>query len=239
VRHEFIGWQDGAGAERIVSFDRDAQTMTANYRKANRLIVLLDPSDAAGVAAEPTSPDGFYWADASVRVTVEAKSGFRFRRWDGDLSGTSNSGVVNMNASRVVRARFDRIPVVGKYSVVNAAGPTPEPGVAPGSLISIFGASLANRFEASPSGRLLQTLAGAVVMVEDRILPLVYVAPEQINAQLPSDLAPGNYTLRVMPEGQLEVKAEFTIVRNAPGLFANTVNSVAYARDSVPMIAAS
>jgi uncharacterized protein (TIGR03437 family) len=66
-------------------------------------------------------------------------------------------------------------------------------------------------------------------MVEDRILPLVYVAPEQINAQLPSDLAPGNYTLRVMPEGQIEVKAEFTIVRNAPGLFANTVNSVAYA----------
>jgi uncharacterized protein (TIGR03437 family) len=57
----------------------------------------------------------------------------------------------------------------------------------------------------------------------------VYVAPEQINAQLPSDLTPGNYTLRVMPEGQPEVKAEFTIVRNAPGLFANAMNSVAYA----------
>jgi uncharacterized protein (TIGR03437 family) len=81
----------------------------------------------------------------------------------------------------------------------------------------------------STGNPLAQTLAGAVVFVDDRILPLIYVSPEQINAQLPGDLQPGNYTLVVRPEGSADVRTEFTVVRNAPGLFANTVDSISWA----------
>jgi uncharacterized protein (TIGR03437 family) len=243
TRFEFTGWSDGAQADRTVSFDRDSQTLIANYRKVNRLIAILDPPDSAVVRMEPASPDGFFPVDTSVRVTIEPKQGFRFRRWDGDLSGTYGSGVVSMSASRIVRALFDRVPYVSESGVRNAAGMTPETGVAAGSLISIFGASLSNRFESSASNPLPQSLAGAVVFVDDRVLPLVYVSPEQINAQLASDLPAGDYTLIVKPEGLPDVKAQFKIVRNAPGLFSNELNTIAYAvamhEDGTPVTLAS
>ena len=243
TRWEFAGWTDGGEIEHAVPFDTDSKTIQANFRKTNRLIAILDPADAATVRTDPGSADGFFPADLNVRVSLEAKPGFRFRRWDGDLSGTFPSGTVNMGASRLVRAQFDRVPFVSESGVRNAAGATPETGVAAGSLISIFGASMATRFEASQGNPLAQTLAGAVVMVEDRILPLVYVSPEQINAQLPSDLQPGNYTLTVRPEGLADIKTQFTVVRNAPGLFANSVESTAYAvalhEDGSPVTLAS
>jgi uncharacterized protein (TIGR03437 family) len=243
TRWEFAGWTDGGALEHEVSFDSDSQTIQANFRKANRLIAILDPADAATVRTDPDSADGFFPTDINVRVSLEAKPGFKFRRWDSDLSGTFPSGMVNMGSSRIVRALFDRVPFVSESGVRNAAGETPETGVAAGSLVSIFGASLATRFEASQGNPLAQALAGAVVMVEDRILPLVYVSPEQINAQLPSDLQPGTYTLTVRPEGLGDLKTQFTVVRNAPGLFANSVESVSYAialhEDGSPVTLAS
>jgi uncharacterized protein (TIGR03437 family) len=68
-----------------------------------------------------------------------------------------------------------------------------------------------------------------VVLLKDRILPLVYVSPEQINAVLPSDLEPGSYRLVVRPQSGPEVGTEFNIVRNAPGLFQNMVEDRGYA----------
>jgi uncharacterized protein (TIGR03437 family) len=58
------------------------------------------------------------------------------------------------------------------------------------------------------------------VTVNDRILPLLFVSPEQINAQLLSDLPDGEYTLRVRWTGKPDVTGTFTVVRNAPGLFS-------------------
>ena len=52
---------------------------------------------------------------------------------------------------------------------------------------------------------------------------LIYVSPDQINAQLPGDLEPGDYRLTVRTEGMPDVKSDFTVVRNAPGLFVNMV----------------
>jgi uncharacterized protein (TIGR03437 family) len=243
TRWEFDGWTDGGDSEHVISFDRDTQTVVARFRKANRLIAILDPPEAATVRTDPGSADGFFPADRNIQISLESKPGFRFRRWDGDLTGTFAAGTLNMGASRVIRALFDRVPFVRDSGVRNAAGVTPESGVAAGSLVSIFGASLANGFEASHSNPLAQTLGGALVMVEDRILPLVYVSPEQINAQLPSELQPGNYTIVVRPDGLGDIKAQFTVVRNAPGLFNNPIESVAYSvalhEDGSPVTLAS
>jgi uncharacterized protein (TIGR03437 family) len=68
-----------------------------------------------------------------------------------------------------------------------------------------------------------------VVTVGDRILPLLFVSPQQINAQVPSDLPDGQYTLRVRWTGQPDVIGAFTVSRNAPGLFARMVDDKAYA----------
>jgi uncharacterized protein (TIGR03437 family) len=65
-------------------------------------------------------------------------------------------------------------------------------------------------------------------MIGDRALPLIYVSPDQINAKLPDDLDPGTYTIVVKNDGQPDVNGDFTVVRNAPGLFINQINSKSY-----------
>src|ERR1019366_6110248 len=79
---------------------------------------------------------------------------------------TIPSGVVTMSAPRVVKALLDPVPYIAPAGVMNAAGATPQAGVAPGRILSIFGVNLA------PDGMLPQTLGGLTVRVGDRILPL-------------------------------------------------------------------
>ncbi|HET8547997.1 MAG TPA: hypothetical protein VFL57_08335, partial [Bryobacteraceae bacterium] len=140
---------------------------------------------------------------------------------------------------RFVRAMLTRVPYIAPQGVRNAAGETPETGVAAGSLISIVGQSLAKGYQAGPTNPLAQTLDGVVVRVEDRILPLVFVSTEQINALLPSDVAEGDYSLTVQTTGQPDVSAPFTVVRNAPGLFSAIVDgktvAVAVHEDGSPV----
>lgn len=227
-RYEFTGWSDGGPAARTLTVSADLDVLRANYRIANRLVMVSDPGEGATLNVAPASADGFYPSDTNVTITAETKPGFRFRRWDGDLSGTFRSGVVSMSMSRLVRALLDKVPYVAPAGVRNAAADLPEPGVAPG-LIAIYGGSLAKAYEAGTSNPLPQSIAGTVVLVEDRLLPLVYVSPEQINAQLPGDLEPGEYKLTVRTDGLADITSTFTVVRNAPGLFVNMVDTTPYA----------
>lgn len=49
------------------------------------------------------------------------------------------------------------------------------------------------------------------------------MAPGQINLQLPTGLDPGPYTLTIGLQGLPDVSADFTVARNAPGLFTQVV----------------
>ena len=102
-------------------------------------------------------------------------------------------------------------------------------GVAPGSIVSIFGASLAAAYAAGPPNPLAQAVGDVTVRVDGRFLPLVFVSPGQINAQLPSDLADGDYLMIVKSGLNAEVMARVRVVRNAPGLFATQSGDASYA----------
>ena len=54
-----------------------------------------------------------------------------------------------------------------------------------------------------------------------RILPLFFVSPDQINAQLPFDLPIGTQTLIIKNRNMPDVTATFEVVRNAPGLITS------------------
>jgi IPT/TIG domain. len=192
-------------------------------------MTVIDPEGGATLRIEPASPDGFYLTGSQVNITADPKVGFKFRRWDGDLSGTDNSGSLSMSSPRVVRALLSKVPVIVPGGVRNAATGAPDCGVAAGSLITIYGGSLAAGYEVGPSNPLAQSVGDVAVQVNDRYLPIIFVSAEQINAQLPSDLAEGSYTLTVKPAGLAEITAPFTVVRNAPGLFSNQVDSKSYA----------
>ena len=218
VRADFDGWP-GTTGDLVVTVGDTAVTLTANYHQLYRLSTASDPVNGAVWTVLPASADGFYRVNTNVALSLATQPGYKFRRWDGDLSGTIPSGVVTMSAPRSVKALFDPVPYIAPMGVMNAAGTTPQPGVAPGSIVSIFGVNLATLTAVAPDGMLPQTMGGLTVAVADRLLPLFFVSPGQINAQVPDDLATGDYVLTVSPSGAPQVRANFTVVRNAPGLF--------------------
>jgi uncharacterized protein (TIGR03437 family) len=230
TRIEFDAWADGQpAASRTLSLTAELLTLTANYRYFYRLATEADPAEGADFRFEPASPDGYFAAGSSVAVIAQPRPGFRFRKWEGDLTGGIRSGFIKLDGPRTVRAVLDREPYVAPAGVRNAAAETPEEGVAPGSIIAIYGGSLAPGQQAGPRSPLAQTLAGVTVRAGDRILPLFFVSPEQINALLPSDFPEGDHKLIVRWEGHPEVTTGFRVVHNAPGLFITRVESVDYA----------
>jgi uncharacterized protein (TIGR03437 family) len=97
--------------------------------------------------------------------------------------------------------------------IVNAADY--QAPVAPGSVISIFGANLAAAEAQAGGAPLPMTLGGVTVMVNGSIkLPLFYVGPKQINAQLPYETPAGTDTLSI--NGSAPVS--FTVAASAPGI---------------------
>ena len=229
IRADFSGWPGGAMGDWSVTLTGDAQTLVANYHFMNRLAASATPSNGATWSLQPSSPDGFYDAQASVVVQVTPLPGFRFHQWNGDLSGTKPIGVVAMNTPRAVQAQLDPVPYIAPAGVANAAGTGTQTGVAPGSIVAVFGASLTGSPITGPANPLAQTLGGVTVRVGQRFMPLLFVSPTQINLQLPDDIGLGQQTLTVSAQGQSDVQGSFTVVRDAPGLFPQTIKDQTFA----------
>ena len=148
-----------------------------------------------------------------------------------------------MNIPHVVTAMMAGSPVLGRGGVINGAGGGSVMGVAPGSVASIYGENLAAQSAAAPANRLAKTLAGVTIHIGARTLPLYFASPGQINFQIPADLPLGSHSLTVSSEGMPDVTAEFSVVRNAPGLFPVVLDGQTYAmaihEDGTPVSAAS
>jgi uncharacterized protein (TIGR03437 family) len=236
TRAAFTGWTGSApngGGDWIGALTGDPQSIWANYRIMNLLVASTNPPGGASWNILPASPDGYYDSQSTVNISASANPGYRFVRWDGDLSGSVPSGTVSMSQPRSVLAILSLMPYVAPAGMVNAAGLTPKPDLAAGSVVSVYGASLANAVAAGPASPLAQTLGGVTATIGDLIAPLFFVSPGQINLQLPSSLEPGSYTLTVSVQGLPDVTANFSVVRNAPGIFTqelgnNTVALVAH-----------
>jgi uncharacterized protein (TIGR03437 family) len=232
TRGDLSGWSGsapGPAGDWVGSLGGDPVAISADYRTLNRLATASSPAGSASWSIQPGSPDGYYDSQTTVNVSVTAQPGYRFHGWSGDLSGSVPSGAVPMNAPRTVAAQFDAVPYIAPTGVQNGAGSTPQPGVAPGSVISIFGSTLASGVATGPDSPLAQTLSGTVVQAANRLLPLFFVSPGQINAELPADFAEGSGTLTVSAQGQPDVHASFTVVRDAPGLFEQAANGQSFA----------
>lgn len=231
ARLDFQGWSDSQAApDRRATVLADPKNITANYQLRYQLTAATDPAEGGALRIQPNSPDGFLDAQSDVAVAVATNPGFRFRSWDGDLSGTSKTELVKMSRPKSLRALLDRVPYLLSPALRNAAAVTPDNVVAAGSIASIFGLNLAADQAASPdSGALAQTLGDVTVRSGARLLPLFFISPGQINVQLPSDLPEGTQTLTVRWEGRPEVTSSFTVARNAPALFNTVIDGRAFA----------
>jgi uncharacterized protein (TIGR03437 family) len=228
TRLDFAAWADSAAPDRTITVTSAAQAFTAIYDTYYRLACSADPASAATWHFAPAYTDGFYEAKTAVAVSLDVSSPYKFDHWEGDASGTSSATTVTMDRARNIVARLTRVGSQGIDTIGNAAGETPETAVAPGSIISVYGPRLAPVVATGPDSPLAQTLAGVTVTVGDQLLPLLFVSPGQINAELPSGLAAGDQILSVQAQGQPEVTGVFTVERNAPGLFSQQIAGKPY-----------
>jgi uncharacterized protein (TIGR03437 family) len=120
------------------------------------------------------------------------------------------------------------VPVLTEGRVMNAAGPSPsgDRSLAPGSLVSIYGENLTMGATAQATSLPWPTtMGGTSVRVNGEAIPLHYVSPTQINAQLPVDLQPGaDVRLQVFNSRGTSVPETIRIEAVAPGLFAIVSN---------------
>ena len=229
ARLDFGSWSDGGASDHTFVVSQDYTTLTVNYNTSYQLSAGSTPAGGVSFQFSPPSSDMFYPVNQPVTITATANPGFKFLRWSGDLTGTYPSGVVTMSLPRNVMAQLGTVPYIAPTGVMNAVGPTPTTAVAPGSLVSIYGQGLAAALAIGSTNPLSQSVGGTTVTINNSILGLMFVSPQQINAQIPSGLSDGQYTLDVHVTGQPDVTTTITIQRDAPGLFCNSVNSIQYA----------
>ena len=110
-------------------------------------------------------------------------------------------------------------------AVVNAATFLPGP-VAPGEIVSIFGAGLGPDSPLAMEivdGAVTKNLGGTLVRFSGLPAPLLYASSNQLNAIVPYDLA-GRFASRVQVErnGVTVWEAVLPVVEASPGLFAVT-----------------
>ena len=96
--------------------------------------------------------------------------------------------------------------------------------LARGSIASAFGTSLATTSQAAQGLPLGTNLAGTTITIIDslgrqRLAPLFYVSPTQINYQIPENTALGTARIQINSSSQPAKTEYIQIVNNAPGLF--------------------
>ena len=229
ARLDFSSWSDGGPSDHTFTVSQDLTTLTVNYTTSYQLSASSSPANGVTFQMSPVSSDMFYPVNQPVTITASPNPGFKFVRWSGALTGTYPSGVVSMSIPQNVVAQLSTVPYIAPAGVVNAVGPTPITAVGPGSIISIYGQGLASALALGSANPLAQSVGGTSVTINDTILGVMFVSPQQINAQVPSSLSDGQYTLDVHVAGQPDVTAPITVQRDAPGLFFNTANSLQYA----------
>jgi uncharacterized protein (TIGR03437 family) len=191
-------------------------------------------------AASATTASGGAWLTATpatgssiagkagVKITVSANptglaSGDYYGTVALDSSFAPNSPQVTTVRLTVTYPSASSAPQVSPAGVVHGASFTPKGPVAPGSIVSIFGTSLADHSILASTLPLPNQLAGASVTIGGRTLPLLYVSEKQINAQLPFGLLP-NVTeqLVVTRDNMISAPEQVSVVASEPGVF--TVN---------------
>jgi uncharacterized protein (TIGR03437 family) len=97
--------------------------------------------------------------------------------------------------------------------------------VAPGSLVAIFGWDLSPVNLASAETPLPTALGDSCLSVNGSLAPILFVSPNQVNAQLPYNID-GNVTLTLMTPGGVSDNYMLVINSAAPGVFHTAIEGL-------------
>ena len=125
---------------------------------------------------------------------------------------------------------FAQAPAIDNGGVVNAASFVAGQAVAPGSVVAIFGKQLAANLALADTVPWVTSLGNVSVSVNGMPAPLQFVAPGQINAQIPWNVAPsgaGMANLVVTSNGASSAPQAVLINPIAPGVFQVNNHAIA------------
>lgn len=131
---------------------------------------------------------------------------------------------LTVQAGRVERAvslaASATTPVIRSGAVVHGASQRADVPIAPGSLVTLYGANLAERTTGLNALPLPVESEGTEVLLDGQALPILFSSPGQINAQLPFSL-PTNAALQVVVRRreQISVPEVFVVAAAQPGIF--------------------
>lgn len=136
------------------------------------------------------------------------------------VDGKGDVLIVDWQNYLIRKVSFGPVPAISPGGVVNAASflPAPVP-LAPGALISIFGVNFASGLAQASEVPLPTQMSGVSATVNGTRMPLVFVSPNQINAQLPYDLREGAARVRVATEQGASAEETIVVGAAAPGIF--------------------
>jgi uncharacterized protein (TIGR03437 family) len=141
-----------------------------------------------------------------------------------------NGGIGGVDAF-LARLQFPlNYPRLSAGGIVNGASFQSGP-VAAGSQVSLFGVDLATAEYGAKVVPLPLELIGTAVLINDRPVPLFYVAPNQVNIQLRPDMQAGEATAVVTLAGVPSAPQTFTVAPAAPGLYVVGNHALAQNQD--------
>ena len=91
--------------------------------------------------------------------------------------------------------------------------------IAPGALVSVFVSVGTLPITQATSLPLPTTLSGLALAINGRSTPLLYASGTQVNAQLPYEVSPGNYTASLSLNTAVTHTFSCTVTPAAPGIF--------------------
>jgi uncharacterized protein (TIGR03437 family) len=122
----------------------------------------------------------------------------------------------------VLAANYSAGAVTPSVTTITSSADGTQP-VAPGELVTIYGQNL-SQLSLALSGLPLSTALGdSCIGVNGSSIPLLYVSPRQVNAQLPFNLAIGSATLTIHTPGGVSNGFNFNVAAAAPSIFLSGV----------------
>ena len=131
----------------------------------------------------------------------------------------NRTAIINLTTSglTILPWEYDASVAPPQLTGIRNAADQSKP-VAPGTLVSVYGNNLSPVNVASSQIPLPTALADSCLSVNGLSVPLIWVSPTQINAQLPYQ-AIGNVTMTLKTPGGTSDNFNFTVQPTAPGVF--------------------
>jgi uncharacterized protein (TIGR03437 family) len=138
--------------------------------------------------------------------------------YSGSIRVTPNSAAIAPITIPVYLNIGTDTPFAVRNGVVNGAS-FASGVIAPGSLFSIFGEALAASNGFAPSLPLPVSLNNVQVLINGTAVPLVFVSPGQINAQVPFTVPVGRANIELVRNGVRSVPVVVDVAQTLPGIF--------------------